>query len=46
MSDDDVDMRDRAQETDEEWINRLADEADGGNGCIELAEQLSEKREE
>lgn len=44
MSDTTKELRSRAQELDEDFYDNLDEKIDDGGGCMELAEALSEAR--
>jgi hypothetical protein len=46
MSNTDTDLRERSDSVSDDWAEAIKDEAEDGGGCMELAEALSEMREE
>lgn len=44
MSTEDTTLRDRAQDADPDWEEKLNEETDGSNGCAEMMELLGELR--
>lgn len=46
MTDADTDLRERSETVADDWADSVAEQAEDGGGCMELAEALSEMREE
>ncbi len=46
MNDADQELRDRSEAVADDWAESIKEESDDGGGCMELAEALSEMREE
>jgi hypothetical protein len=46
MSAETEELRERSEDVEDDWEAAIAERADDGGGCMELAEMLSEMREE